>query len=569
MKRLILVIIIIIAMCGAAESATYYVRADGSATKANAIGPASTASDCMSLATFNLNSFSNGDIINFSAQGGAYTTATMIPLSGGSSPSGIITYQGLPDGTGGAYPTFSGTNAGISNPNSYVNISNFIINYTGTYAYNNIVANSGTITNVTETNITGNGGGYGYGVTFSGNSSNIKLDTIVISNVAQNPIYLYGTANSNVSVSNVIASGVAPIQFNNIAGLRLYNISKSGATGINNDFAFSACSGVLNAIGLISHNATEYGVYVSGCSFSGVNTSLLSCNISGAAYAQLAISNSNNFTVAGSSIYKGTENGVEILSTATSHDINFVKNGIFENAAGDGITINSGYNYKIVDNAISNNSGDGVHIENASTPIHDVYIAYNKLINNGSMTTSSNGSGVSDHYNDYNITVVNNIITNNILTCLAFVDNSSGTATGNVCYNNGGPWLTLYGGLNLNAARASIYLSLAGVNPTSGTSWNISNNIVKGGYPREIFMIAATTSIVNMNNNIYSENVPSMFATLDGAGTNISWAQYHTSPNTYEPNSQDIDPIAFGVNYSFPLIQSTVVSSTHLWGFGP
>jgi hypothetical protein len=80
---------------------TYYVRADGSATKANAIGPRTSASACMSMATHNANAatFAPGDFINICDDGGVYRWdgsgyATMQIGSSGAAGS-PITYQNL------------------------------------------------------------------------------------------------------------------------------------------------------------------------------------------------------------------------------------------------------------------------------------------------------------------------------------------------------------------------------------------------------------------------------------------------------------------------------------------
>jgi hypothetical protein len=84
--------------------ATYYVRHDGSAAnKAAATGPASTASACMSLKTFNGETFSAGDTVIFSSRGGNFTALCVIPSSGSSgSP---IVYRG----EDGYTPLFVGT----------------------------------------------------------------------------------------------------------------------------------------------------------------------------------------------------------------------------------------------------------------------------------------------------------------------------------------------------------------------------------------------------------------------------------------------------------------------------
>ena len=54
-----------------AWSATYYMRADGTAAnKAAATGPASDKTKCMSITTHNKQTFSPGDRIYLSSQGG-------------------------------------------------------------------------------------------------------------------------------------------------------------------------------------------------------------------------------------------------------------------------------------------------------------------------------------------------------------------------------------------------------------------------------------------------------------------------------------------------------------------
>ncbi len=69
----------------------YYVRTDGAATKANATAP-SSASGAMSLATFNGESFSPGDIIEFDGRGASPFGQITIPSGG--SPGAPITYRG-------------------------------------------------------------------------------------------------------------------------------------------------------------------------------------------------------------------------------------------------------------------------------------------------------------------------------------------------------------------------------------------------------------------------------------------------------------------------------------------
>lgn len=78
----------------------YYVRADGTASKDAATGPPGDPSKAMSLETFNASSFSPGDRIGFSDQGGDFQGHLVIP-SGGSEESAVV-YAGLP----GETPTF-------------------------------------------------------------------------------------------------------------------------------------------------------------------------------------------------------------------------------------------------------------------------------------------------------------------------------------------------------------------------------------------------------------------------------------------------------------------------------
>lgn len=78
---------------------TYYVRNDGTATKAQALGPTSDAAACMSVATFNAASFDPGDEIRFSGLGGPITSS-ILPTSSGT-PEAPIKYWGYPGVFGG------------------------------------------------------------------------------------------------------------------------------------------------------------------------------------------------------------------------------------------------------------------------------------------------------------------------------------------------------------------------------------------------------------------------------------------------------------------------------------
>jgi hypothetical protein len=118
------------------SAATYYVRADGSAAnKGIAVGPASDATKCLSMSGFNGETFSAGDTVYFSAQGGDYTNQCTIPSSG--TAIADITFEGLLDGGGGSKPLID-VSASAASPNgiklsaiNYVAVKNFRIKGSG------------------------------------------------------------------------------------------------------------------------------------------------------------------------------------------------------------------------------------------------------------------------------------------------------------------------------------------------------------------------------------------------------------------------------------------------------
>lgn len=91
MKRF-LIIIAVFLLAAPANAATFYVRADGTATKANAVGPETDATKCMTLATHNLATFAAGDIIVVSGLGGTHADDLKPPSSG--TVGNLIVYRG-------------------------------------------------------------------------------------------------------------------------------------------------------------------------------------------------------------------------------------------------------------------------------------------------------------------------------------------------------------------------------------------------------------------------------------------------------------------------------------------
>jgi hypothetical protein len=142
--------------------ATFYVRTDGTALKAAAVGPSSDSTACMSVTTFNAATFSAGDIVYFSGLGGDFTEAVVIPSSGSSG--NPIYYIADP----ASAPTIDGADTIDTlidvNSKNYVEISGFTLIDAVTTCYQS----RGTSTGVVVRDVTASG---------SGNQAFQNLDT--------------------------------------------------------------------------------------------------------------------------------------------------------------------------------------------------------------------------------------------------------------------------------------------------------------------------------------------------------------------------------------------------------
>jgi hypothetical protein len=197
--------------------ATYYMRHDGAATKANSAatagGGCSAVSSSMSVATHNAATFSAGDTIYLCNDGGAYTAQIKPPSSGSSgSP---ITYTNPP---GQATPTIFDQNNGGSNycfwisEKSYLVVDGltfqkpgsttgtFVIQSTGAGSTNNIVKNCTITTNLnsgTALNVTGVNG-----------NNNTAQNCIIASNAPTTvgSIVHFGTPSTTITGSTIIST---------------------------------------------------------------------------------------------------------------------------------------------------------------------------------------------------------------------------------------------------------------------------------------------------------------------------------------------------------------------------
>jgi len=187
------VLSILLALSIPCQAKDYWVRADGTATKANAIGPDSLKSKTMSMATFNQSSFSAGDRVYISASGGKYTTGLCNNAGGscgvannalssgnGGSPFQVI---GVPDSLG-KRPLIDG--AALSTPQIAIGVGADYITVSG------IDVLGSTITPVRSVFVDNHAGRSGFGVylkdikILSNNRNNISgdHDCFVVSDTA-------------------------------------------------------------------------------------------------------------------------------------------------------------------------------------------------------------------------------------------------------------------------------------------------------------------------------------------------------------------------------------------------
>jgi hypothetical protein len=529
MKKYLVILLLLIAC--PAWGATYFVSQNGAGAKTGA-----DVDNASEIATFNAgtapyNVLDDDTVYLLDT----ITTAVVIPDSGTSGHIATIRgdYAGHPC-------TITGAIQALKTAKDYVTITGFNVVYNGVDVYNVKILINGVRTGVTIDSITIDGGGYGYGIAGDNNDSNIIISNITITDTPQSPIYFYGAANANITIENITAVSGHRIDLRNIYGLTLSNITKSGTTGLAPDFYIINCSGLLTATGLSSTNAKQYGIFLSGCNFTG--HSIIEATVTGSSYAGIEIADSTGLAIQNSIFNDTTGPGIEIRGA--SHDIDIVNDTVSGSLSGAGsIWIAGGYNYKIASNTVINGASDGIGTSNATTPIHDVIVEYNFISGNGIKTTVSEGDGITSHYNDYNLTYRYNVIVNNTASGIGCGGNTHGWIYNNTIVSNGGAWFDLLGGSNLNGARGGIILPLGGINPITGTSWIVRNNIFKNNYPREVLLSSPAKDIVSFDYNLYNETTTSRFASLDNGATNITWAQYHTSPNTYETHSLNSDPL--------------------------
>lgn len=559
---------------------TYYVRADGTATKVNAVGPTTDSTVCMSMATFNSSTFSAGDTIYFSDKGATPYSTGMVPPSSGTSGK-VITYANAP----GESPTII-TSAGGTG----INISKSYIVVTGFSAGQAVVGNGtgvsiGSTTNVTLSYITIPASHYG--VIINGVSPNtIILDHITVVNADYgNDVYDYATLTTGLTISNSTFARIIQIN-NSVAGL---SVSSTSATGL---LASAGVTGVLNINGLTINNGVSYGLYLAGTStlspgsiiqnssvsnnsnhqgyqFVGVTGPLtLLNNTSASNSSALGITNSSGITITnftasnGPTNTSGTDVQVNGSNNLTFNNLNLTGNDLGSGGLANGgssynITYNGGsvshYGYGVTNHGgahnIAYNNFTVAYIQNLgfldddnTGTIHDITYT-NCVVHDAGLyvkthvVSEANDGGWAVHFNAYNMYLYNCIAYNNGGIGIGYGNTSSGAIYNSIEYNNGGNWTSTGG---IDTARSGFYDFQTGANSVTGTGWTIKNSIGMGSYPVEIHGGNAGFSYNTIDYNLYYPLNANNFQNF--GGTVSSWTTYHTT-NGYEPNSVNANPL--------------------------
>lgn len=536
-----------------ANAATYYVRADGSVTcanKATATSP-NAASTSLSYAQYFSCSYSAGDKILFSSQGGNYTSTINLSASG----TGIgneITYANVP-GENPEIHVSSGTSISTFTKSNVI-VDGFSIVYTGTTSTDNgIVIPAGT--NITLKNINVNMGGYGYGMYSSSAISNLLIDNVTITNntPANRSLFLYGTM-SNITIQNSNISGGRGIEIWNATNITINNITAT--PGIRLKSVTTANIGTINAASAVpggnyfslaiydssgvtandyTYSGTDYPLSIAGTSNNIVINRLSG---SGAGVQGAWINDTaNNITINDSSI----TGGLGFIVKSSAHDITFNRCSLL-NTSGNGFVAQDN-TYNITYNNCTADNGTDIGFVAMNSVSN---ITYNKCksSNNGIVNTpNSNGGSFLPHDSATNI---------NCYYCIAYNDYNQGfgdVSTGTNSIFNSTNWSNGY-------AIGDTYKGVAVSNPSIrgniffGKSGGLTTvkNIISGGNgkPREIQNNTLSQTILDYN--LYNPLDDSNFISPGSGYT--TWSSYHVA---VEPHSNNSNPLFINASGNYSL----------------
>ena len=527
MKRIFLILLFLLLACPA-WGATYYVSQSGAGAKTGA-----DVDNASAIATFNAgtapyNALDDDTVYLLDT----LTTAVTIPNGGTSGH--VATVRG--DYVGHPCTITVGATASLKiNAKNYVTVDGFNIVNASDDSYRAGVLISGTTDHVSLNNIAidmSNGANVTrYGLVSSGTATNLSISNVTstLPRNAEN-IYIYGTNSANVALVNVTSIGGSESRFKNIQNLTLTNYSQINALGTQSIEIESTVTGLFHGdnisisgggIGITFNSLFDTGSYLK-------NSSVMS-----------SIGNSYNFNatsnLAVSNCIAGTTASIPTLTAGygfyvygASHNISFDRCNAYQKNGGGFWIQNTGYNitYNRCTSHHTNCDGFGV-----TDSVHDV--SYTKCLsyNNGNIATTADGDGFTAHLTNYNINYDYCTSYNNTASGFGLGGNSSGHVYNCTSYANGGDWSGIGG---LTQTRAGFFLPLEGINPTTGISWTLKNNISYGNYPAEIYK----NSYATYDYNIYYPLDTSKFEN-NGDSTYTSWATYHS---TYEAHSQYADP---------------------------
>jgi hypothetical protein len=501
---------------------TYYISQTGTATKAEAVNPATP----MSVATHNASTFVAGDRIRASSQGGDIATGLVIPSAGASG--NPIVYEAV-SGESPRIVVATGTALTVAAGKHYVTVDGLYLE-TQQSGSNFAAWVSGAATSTTFTNCTFKGVSFGLGA--SGATTNLTTSGCLITGAnASGGIYLYNAAHTNINISATHNSGY---------GLRLSGAGGAitGRVAITTTATVASACHTITSVNCASIGDLELTFNISGttnypCDIVGCNNLLISGGTwVGANQFRLVTTLSTNIVVYGVTFQQSMS--TPFYTTVTGCSGISVIGCTFDRCTSGGPGFNAVAGVQVRGNLIMGCTGDGIITLGGTT---NALIEGNRVFGNGNKASTSDGDGITCHDTDNGIVVRNNLIVGNTASGVAMVGTSSGDIYNNVIVGNAGNWLAA--GTGVNQVRGGVYISTSGVNATSGRGWRVRNNIIANNYPVEIHCTALSAPTVDSDYNCIWATDPAKVASITGLSTFLDWTAY----SVREPHSINAAPL--------------------------
>jgi len=499
----LLSILILLLLASPAWGATYYMRADGTAANKGAANSPNAAATAMSVATHNGETFSAGDIIELSSQGGTFSARIVPPTSGvtyknvtGETPT--ITVRDTVTGFAqvGETSVYKATYAHAAdtvyqdnvplqkNNDASVTAGQFYSDEADLYIYGD----------PTGTTITASQGYYVGCAFYLDNKSDIEISGNILIEYTANAVY--STASTG-DVSGIVVNGLTfRYCYDAFLSLTLSNDYSSSGQFSNNTIYRS--NSVFRAY-------SEYGTKYIGA---------------------------NSWTVSGNTGADiGTTNGTTLWNENAAIDRDFVgiqnsQTSLFYSNVSNGGDV-------ICFNVYTLNGG-----ESNATSIYKNLCSQNNnrfLIISGEGTWTNNSIKVfaNIHYDDYALTTVD------LKHCSLYLDKPASVTTGTTVYNN-----TLVG------SEIGIFLYSGGTGGATG--YVFKNNIVVGASSYS-FMAWNEVPLLEWTSdyNVYDWQDALPFYYNDGA-YNLSDFKTNTGQDAHSLASDPILNAAYGIEGDSP-----------------